>query len=848
MADKVDLTNCDREPIHLLGRVQKFGCLVALTHDWKICHVSQNAIEFLGMSAQTLLGAEASLLLPREMIHDIRNKMQYLRPFKDLEVLYNVSLVGVAKPFDISFHTTQDRIVLELEVAGSSDSSAADTANMRIVMDQISGKAEHQAMFRHAVTFIKIITGFDRVMMYRFLPDDSGEVVAEARSSDMASFLNLRYPASDIPKQARALYLENPIRIIADVGDDGVPILGLPDDTTSQTLDLSGSRLRSVSPIHLEYLRNMGVGASMSISVIVEGTLWGLIACHHNTVLLPNMKQRNNALLFGQLFSLTLQSRLARDDRHNDERIYRLTTQLSKNLASESNTSDLLEVAAEAFYKLLNSDGFAVVIEGTLQTGGHVPPDDAVRAICGFLSSRGDNEVFSTHHLEDTVGLAEEDTDGVAGLLSVPVSRSPRDYILFFRSSLPRKVTWAGNPAKPAAYGPNGARLTPRKSFAAWQEEVHGQSEYWTGNDIRAATQLRIMLLEVVLRLTDQARLERKSAMEKQELLIAELNHRVRNILGLVRGLISQTNSGDLTTKDFVKKLDSRIQALARAHDQITRQNWSPTPFSDLLETEAESYLLDKKDRIVLQGPHILLSPKAYSSVALVMHEMMTNSAKYGALSDQRGTVKVTTSALSGNAIRIDWEETGGPAVEPPSRRGYGSAIIEKTIPYELSGQAEISYAPGGVTAWFLLPEDHVTVSELRPKPAQRSERVIESDPISVPEKVLVVEDNLIIAMEAEHIFSTLGCTDIHVAPTLVAGLKIVEDLGGKIGFALLDINLGDENSYEIARELVKNQVPFVFASGYGDDLEKPDDLETAQVISKPYDADSILSLFSHQK
>lgn len=839
MNDRVDLTNCDREPIHLLGRVQAFGFLVAVAPDWTITHVSENIGDFLGVTAGPLLGRRAEDLLPAETIHTIRNGLQFLNPHRGVEVIYDLGIAGSENRFDASVHKFANTVIIEFEPATRVDGAANDMANVRNAIDRMAELPSFTAVYNHTVRFVKLITGFDRVMLYKFGADNTGEVVAEAKRHDLEPFLNLRYPATDIPSQARALYVENPIRLIASVADEGAPILALD----GEVLDLSGSRLRSVSTIHLEYLRNMNVGASMSISVIVNGALWGLIACHHGTTHTPSMRLRNAALLFGHMLSLVLQTRLSADERANDEVVHRLTTHISRTLSKDTTTPELLRSSAESFAEILKADGYAVVQKKKVMAGGAAPEAADILALCDHLNALPGNAVYANHEIGSFMPAEGDLVEKAAGVLSIPISRSPRDYLLFFRAELVQQVNWAGNPEKPAAYGPNGARLTPRKSFETWQTTVRGQSAPWSAADIRAASQLRVMLLEVVLRLTEEAGRERKLANEKQELLIAELNHRVRNILGLVRGLISQTSAGAISTAELVSKLDGRVQTLARAHDQITRRHWGPAALTELIGAEAESYLLDRKTRLETAGPNVLLTAKAYTAMALVIHEMMTNSAKYGALSSTRGKVRIDWSLGDDHSLKIDWREIGGPPVKAPQRRGFGSTIIERTIPFELSGRADISYHLEGVTGSFWLPAEHVVAAEPTPEPA-----TVQQTPAPVafrpPQSVLIVEDNLMIAMDAEMIFEKLGSIETAVASTVEAALDMLDRRETPFDFGLLDINLGNETSFEVARRLREAGVPFTFASGYGDSLTLPEDLEDTRILSKPYNNDMIRGLF----
>jgi two-component sensor histidine kinase/CheY-like chemotaxis protein len=410
---------------------------------------------------------------------------------------------------------------------------------------------------------------------------------------------------------------------------------------------------------------------------------------------------------------------------------------------------------------------------------------------------------------------------------------------VFFRREIARTVTWAGNPEKPATLGPNGFRLTPRKSFEAWTEVVHGQSAPWSAADLRIAEALRITLLEVILRLTDSAEKERKSSQERQELLIAELNHRVRNILNLIRGIVAQSRSGAESVEKFSGVVGERIQALARAHDQITTTNWGPGSLRDLIALEAEAYLGERADRVVLEGIDVRLEPQAFSTLALVIHELMTNSVKYGALSEPAGRVDVVWRRDPSDRLVIDWRESGGPAVMPPTRRGFGTTLIERSIPYELKGEADISYELTGVRGRFVVPARYVRAAPTGPALAPRERESVPSlDATPLSGAVLLVEDNMIIALEAEDILAALGAKAVDMATSVHDAMRLIE--AATPSFALLDVNLGSETSLPVARRLSALGVPFAFATGYGESFRIPPELGAVTMVKKPYTADTL--------
>lgn len=351
--------------------------------------------------------------------------------------------------------------------------------------------------------------------------------------------------------------------------------------------------------------------------------------------------------------------------------------------------------------------------------------------------------------------------------------------------------------------------------------------------ELELAESLRTTLLEVILRSVDESNKVREQAQATQDLLIAELNHRVRNILTLVRGIVAQTGDGSSTVAEFASEVGGRIQALARAHDQLTNDQWSPTSLKAMLENEVEAYLGDKAKRVRFDGPRVLLDPQSFTTMALVFHEMVTNSAKYGALSDSRGQINIDWQIDDTGSLVVDWSEKGGPPVKAPSRRGFGSTIIERSIPFELQGEATIDYAVTGVRANFLVPGRFVTedTSPVAPRKQDMVETTV--DATTFEGHVLLVEDNVVIAMDAEDTLLGLGFDQVTVASTVDAALTSLDKAPPRV--ALLDINLGDETSIPVAEALEARSIPFVFASGYGDSADMPNALREKLVLTKPY-------------
>jgi light-regulated signal transduction histidine kinase (bacteriophytochrome)/CheY-like chemotaxis protein len=484
------------------------------------------------------------------------------------------------------------------------------------------------------------------------------------------------------------------------------------------------------------------------------------------------------------------------------------------------------------YRKMIECDGIAVWSEGEITLDGATPTESEVKDLVNFINRTSPGRISASGEIAKVYAAGESFRDRAAGFLAVPISRMPRDCLIFFRREIMRSVNWAGDPNKAYAEGPLGPRLTPRKSFELWQEIVRGQSRPWTSGDLHIAESLRVTLLEVILQLADLAARERKGAQERQELMIAELNHRVRNILSLVRALVTQSKDTATSIEEFSGVLGGRIQALARAHDQITNLNWAQVALKSLVESEAGAYLGARAGRIRMGGPDVALDPKAFATLALVVHEMMTNSATYGALADSTGQVEVVWTLDQGSDLVIDWKESGGPPVQPPTRRGFGTTIIERSVPFDLKGDAEIRFDLLGVQARFVIPANYV---EMIPGMANMPGKVTskEQSMSRISDTALIVEDNLIIAMSAEVILLELGARHVETAASVNQALKSIER--EKPSFALLDLNLGNENSIKVGQKLREIDVPFIFATGYGERAPIPEELADAPVVQKPY-------------
>ncbi|RYE60561.1 MAG: GAF domain-containing protein, partial [Hyphomicrobiales bacterium] len=622
---KVDLTNCDREPIHIPGSIQPHGCLIACDATAsEVLRHSLNSAEMLGLEGE-INGNKLEALVGNAAAHDIRNALARSQTGGRAALLFGKALAN-GRRFDIAVHRFKGTSIIEFEPMGEDAAHPLELA--RAMIGRIAAINSIEQLVKDAGRLIRAALGYDRVMIYQFGHDGAGKVLSEAKRPDLESFLGQYFPATDIPQQARALYLKNTIRIISDANFERIPVMPVLD-VSGEPLDLSFAHLRSVSPIHCEYLRNMGVGASMSISIIVDGTLWGLIACHHYDKRTLSMAQRVAAEMFGEFFSLHLNALRRKETLDAAQTARETLDNFLRHAVGVQDINDTLREKLPDFTKLIAADGMAMWLDGELTAIGATPPAEAMPILSRFAETVAEGQIWASNKLANAVPSAESYADRAAGMLVVPLSQRPRDFLFFFRKELVHTLDWAGNPDKTYETGPLGDRLTPRKSFAIWKETVHLQSSPWTEQERQIAEAARSALVEVILQHSELLADERAKAEVRQRMLNEELNHRVKNILAVIRSLVNLPTDDGETLEHYVGSLRGRIQALSLAHDQVVRGEGGGA-LRDLLEAELLPYR-GASDAIDLDGPHVWMDARAFSIMALVLHELSTNAAKYGA-------------------------------------------------------------------------------------------------------------------------------------------------------------------------------------------------------------------------
>lgn len=499
--EAINLDNCAREPIHVPGTIQPYGVLFVLREpELTVAQVSENVREFLGIEAKEMLDQPLGSFFTPDQERRVRFALDSVDPRENNPVELQLENKNGAGALDGFVHRNDGFSFLELEPASLAYS--ARFLEFYKLISRLTSKMHTAAnlieLLTEAARGIRTMSGFDRVMIYRFAENYEGEVVAEDKAEGVEPYLGLWFPASDIPEQARRLYTLNPVRAIVDASYTPAALVPVLNPDTRRPTDLSFAGLRSVSPIHCEYLRNMGVAASMSVSILREGRLWGLVACHHFTPRMIPFELRKACTFVGDVLS----GEITRREVEEESQYHSLATSIqAKFLELMSGAPDPLNGLVNASPNLLDyipCDGAALIEGDRAQILGSAPGYDEVMSLMEMLRHEDIPSVFATNSLKNHFPLTEKLRHTASGLLALRIGEKPQTHILFFRPEVAETVRWGGNPEKPVTLADDGFRLSPRKSFAVWKEDVRARALPWTKAEIRAAGELRNLIAVVV--------------------------------------------------------------------------------------------------------------------------------------------------------------------------------------------------------------------------------------------------------------------------------------------------------------------------------------------------------------
>jgi two-component system, chemotaxis family, sensor kinase Cph1 len=506
---QANLTNCERELIHLAGSIQPHGVLLALREpDLAVLQASANSHAIVGVPTDSLLGRPVGVL-GGNLEQNLRQMMATgdLAEPKPLRCRVDhgatsVELEGVAH------RHPGGGIIIELEpvTAEHGSSGAAESGDRRLqqhlaaAVRRFSEASSIASLAEAVVQSVRDMVGYDRVMVYKFDPDGHGKVIAEARDPGLEAFLGRHYPASDIPQRARELYLRNRVRVLVDVDYTPVPIVPRRSPLTGEELDMSLCALRSMSPLHTQYLRNMGVTATLVVSLVRDGRLWGLIACHHYSPRHVRYAVRAAADVLAEVIS----TRIAAIDNYVQAQAEVLVRRLEQRLIEATSLEGDWRLALvsnpRTLLQPLEATGAALFHDGEVLTVGEVPSTPELRALAQWVADRTVDSLFECSSVARANPALSALTPTASGVLAVELSRSRPDYLMWFRKEQLLTVDWAGDPAKPVV-GDDPLELSPRRSFAVWSEIVRETAAPWSHADIALAQAMGASLRDIVLQI-----------------------------------------------------------------------------------------------------------------------------------------------------------------------------------------------------------------------------------------------------------------------------------------------------------------------------------------------------------
>ena len=690
--EPVNLTNCDREPIHIPRSIQPHGVLMVLAEaDLKIVQVSANSLDVLGLEPTDLLDRLLADFIGSDRITDIANCLE--RNFETINPLtISFDRTGTA-PLNfngIVHRAISGEIVLELEpLTDNTDNLNKNFFHfyhqIKNTLTKIQTAANLSELCNLIVQEIRGITGFDRVMVYRFNERGDGEVIAESKQDDLEAFLGMHYPDTDIPKQAKHLYTLNWLRLIPDVGYQ--PIALVARDNMPTPLDMSYCNLRSVSPIHIEYLKNMEVAASMSVSLIQQQKLWGLIACHHNSPKFIPYEVRTICEFLGQLMSTELANKEANENLDYKLQLKNIQGQFVERLSKANDFVSELVADPEALLQLTGATGAAICNQEEITLIGQTPQLEQLKPLLNWISPQFNQDIFVANALSHLYPQAEEYKAIASGLLAMAISKIQNRYVLWFRPEILQTVTWAGNPEKPKRLEEDGSvTIFPRQSFEAWQQIVDGQSLPWLDCEVAGASELRQAIVDIVLRQAEDlalinVELERSNSELDAFAYIAshDLKEPLRGIHNYATFLLE--DYGEIIKDDGADKLNTLVRLTKRMEtlidsllkfSRLGRQElqMSPIALDRLLENVTELFSMNPqwencqiripKSLPIVLGDRILLEE--------VFTNLISNAFKYNDQSEK--------------SVEIGWSESNSqhPNFVTLSVRDNGIGIREKHL------------------------------------------------------------------------------------------------------------------------------------------------------------------------
>lgn len=492
---------CGSIPLNFINLVQPHGVLLVLDKkDLRIVQVSENTIAFLGLAAEALLNQPLARFIKDEQVAYLRDQVAGKEITNHLPLNINWE-EPEEKAFSGLLYAKEDYLLLEIEplsVTGTGDSFIQIYQEIGQVVAALKNSSSMEGLCKIAAEELKKISGFDKVMVYQFDENWNGEVVAEEHEPGLPSYRGLHFPASDVPKQARELYLKTPYRLIPDVHAQAVKLLPVVNPLTNRLSDIAQCSLRAVPLVHIEYLKNMQVGASMSTPIVVGNNLWGLVSCHHKVAKTISFELRSSFEIVSGIFSAQLSALEKENSFSYASALHKVELKLLEQIYSKPSLEEGLLREPALLHELFKVNGLVLVTSETYETSGEVPDKFFVHTLMKWLSRYHREQVFFTDALPTLFSSAAKQKDSASGLIALEISKG-KGYLLGFRPEVIKAVNWGGNPNEAIYFNEDETQYHPRNSFKLWREEVEFTSEPWRPEEVEAARHIRIAILEKLL-------------------------------------------------------------------------------------------------------------------------------------------------------------------------------------------------------------------------------------------------------------------------------------------------------------------------------------------------------------
>lgn len=492
---------CGSLPINFINQIQPYGFLVICDPAFDIVQLSDNIHFYTGISASDLIGTNLTDLLTPGSRRLLNDKIHSAQPNRSTATLGLNTKDNHSGQFLTVIHKKDDLFLFEFEPAATGSKGFLDIyQQIRETSSTIQQSADLDSALEIAVAELKEFSGFDKIMIYKFDGDWNGHVLAEAMEPGMESYKGITFPASDIPKQARELYLKTPYRQIPDI--DYLPSKLYPIINPAKTgfTDLSDCNMRGVAKVHLEYLSNMNVKASMSTRILKGNQLWGLIACHHRTAKFLNYDACSVFELLSGIISSKISSAELQHNLLKNEAMQGLQAKIVEDIYSESLLIHGIERCGEAIMKLLNCTGLVYISESHKKYFGSCPDSVQISELIIWLQTKHVKSLFFTTHLSEEYEDAGRYSDIGSGLIAFPIVPNKGEFVLCFRAELEHSIDWGGNPNEAIRFTDDKQNYHPRNSFALWRQEIKHTSASFSAYEINTSTDLQRIFMELRLK------------------------------------------------------------------------------------------------------------------------------------------------------------------------------------------------------------------------------------------------------------------------------------------------------------------------------------------------------------